>query len=931
MLSFFEYYFQDADFGQTETQVLCPYPHKSESGFEYYESNPSAGVNIDKGVFHCLRCGASKSEVGFIKDQLGCSYEQAVQIKRVFETSLEDIHNWSKLTELPDNIRDQAKEFGMTDEVINELTIRSHDFKSISFPVTLYGKIMDVRDYNPGSKPKVKSRYGAMSGLIIPFDLWKNTPESKWTLICAGEKDMAVARSQGFNAITITGGEGVTPLLINEFKGRKVAICYDNDDAGIQGARRLAAVLRPYTNAIKVVDGFHEQCTERGEDLTDFFMKYGGTATDLKNYIVSAPDFSEEDADKETEKMYPTISLFEASSPGRIGKTVRSNIQVVATFESSFSIPTSIEATKMAQPEDKEKMAYGEKKTWDLSERTLKDVLHLMDNNFRETDIAKNINSALLKIPSKEKNVKVVKLSKETIFKCSVTDLFESTSKDTTAMEHTAYVIGQKLESGKKYKATYQVVPHPYSGQQLIMLIMNVDTAADTVSSFQINEEVIKNLQVVQHLPGTVDDKIQVLTDKVKGIVGFDANDTLIQAIDLSYHTVLEFNFGNKFKRVRGYLDTLVVSESRVGKSSTAEALQKTYNLGVIASLAGNSATKAGLIGGSNKVAGGSHQTRAGLIPQNHRNLVIFEELAKCKTDILGELTDVRSSNEVRIVRVNGSLYLPALVRMITLSNVKTHTGMPRSISSYPNGISVIMDLIGTAEDIARYDMMLVLATPGNRVMDFHWEPETPFDDVVYQTKIRWVWSREPEQVVIHNDVLEYIVQKCNELNEDYDSHIKIFGTEAWKKVSRLSIAVAGYIVSTDETYENIIVTKECVDYAVKYFRKIYDNPTFKLKEYVERERQFSEIDEEGVLLLEKLFVMNASLLNQLEQSSQSSRPELMAATGLTNDEFNRVMNAMIKGMYVRHYGQNIMATERFRKGMALIDRNSTHALVGNI
>ena len=931
MHSFFEYFFQDADFGQTETQVLCPYPHKTERGFEYYESNPSAGVNIDKGVFHCLRCGASKSEVGFIKDELGCTYEQAVQIKRVFEKSAEDIHNWGNLSDLPDDIRLKANEMGINDIVLDELTVRSHDFKSISFPVTLFSKIMDVRDYNPGSQPKVKSRYGAMSGLIIPFDLWKNTEKSKWTIVCAGEKDMAVARSQGFNAITITGGEGVTPLLINEFKGRKVAICYDNDDAGIQGARRLAATLRPLAEAIKVIDGFHEVCVERGEDLTDFFMKYGGTARELKQYIVNAPDFSAEDAEKETEKMYPTLSLFEASSPGRIGKTVRSNIQVVATFEQSFSIPTSIEAIKTSKPEEKCSMAFGEKKSWDLSEKTLKDVLHLMDNNFRETDIAKNIKEALLFLPSKEKGVKITRLSKETIFKCSVTDLFEATSKDTTAMEHTAYVIGQKLESGKKYKATYQVVPHPYSGQQLIMLIMNVDTAADTVSSFKINEEVIKNLQVIQNIEGTVADKVKHITDKVKGIIGFDADDTLIQSIDFSYHTVLEFNFGTKFKNVRGYLDTLVVSESRVGKSSTAEALQKTYNLGVFASLAGSSATKAGLIGGSNKVAGGSHQTRAGLIPQNHRNLVIFEELAKCNTDILRELTDVRSSNEVRIVRVNGSLYLPALVRMITLTNVKSFGGMARSIASYPNGISIIADLIGAAEDIARYDLMLVLATPGNRNMDFHWEPEKPFDDIVYQTRIRWVWSREPEQVVIHTEILEYIVEKCNELNEDFDSHIKIFGTEAWKKVSRLSIAIAGYIVSTDDTYENLIVTKECVDFAVEYFRKIYDNPTFKLKEYVARERQFSEIDDEGVVDLERLYVMNAGLLNQLEQSAQVSRPELMAATGLTNDEFNRVMNAMIKGMFARYYGQNITATVRFRKGMSMIDRNSSHAIVRDI
>lgn len=929
MPSFFEFYFSEGDFNGEEISVKCPYPHKTESGLEYLESNPSAGVNVRKGVFNCLRCGTSKSEVGFIADQLGCTYEQAVKIKREFENSVESIYQWVRATELPDNVREKVNKLGISDKVIEELRIRSHDYTSITFPVTIFDKMMDTRAYNPGTTPKVKSRTNALSGLIIPFDIWRDTPKNKWTLLCAGEKDMAVARSKGFNAITITGGEGTIPMLLNDFKDRRVAVMYDNDDAGKQGARKIAAVLKPLVASVRVIEGFHNVCTEKGEDLTDFFMKYGGTSDQIKHYIQSSHDFTEEDAEIEREKMYPTISLFEASSPGRVGQTVRSNIQVVATYESSFSIPTSITAEKVKMGEGDHAWPLFHKETWDLSETTMKDILHLMDNNFKETEIAKNI-KMLLKVPPKETGVKISKSSKQTIFKCSVTDLFESTTKDTTAMEHTAYVIGNKLESGKKYKATYQIVPHPYSGQQLTMIIMNVDNAADTVSSFIINEETTRHLQEIQQLEGDVKQKMKQISNKVKGIIGFDANDELIQAIDLSYHTVLEFHFGKRFRGVRGYLDTLIVSESRVGKSSTAEALQQTYNLGIFASLAGSSATKAGLIGGSNKVAGGSHQTRAGLIPQNHRGLVIFEELAKCNTDILRELTDVRSSNEVRIVRVNGSLYLPAWVRMITLTNVKSSGTMTRSISSYPNGIEVITELVGTAEDIARYDMMLVLATPGDRSMDFNWEPEQPFEDAVYHTRIRWVWSRTPEQVIIHDEVLQHIVDTCNDLNEDYDSHIKIFGTEAWKKVSRLAIAIAGYIVSTDETYENIIVTKECVDAAAEFYRKIYDNPTFKLKEYVDRERLFTEVDEESTIVLQDLYIHNSSLLNQLEQSSHASRPELMAVTGLTNEEFNRLMNILIKNMFIRYFGQTIVATERLRKTMPLINKKTTIMKVGS-
>ena len=81
---------------------------------------------------------------------------------------------------------------------------------------------------------------------------------------------MAIARSKGFNAITITGGETMAPIALNYFKDRKVAIVYDNDDTGILGAKKIASILSNQTDKIKIVTGFHEVCKEPKEDITDF-------------------------------------------------------------------------------------------------------------------------------------------------------------------------------------------------------------------------------------------------------------------------------------------------------------------------------------------------------------------------------------------------------------------------------------------------------------------------------------------------------------------------------------------------------------------------------------------------------------------------------------------------------------------------------------
>lgn len=926
-MSFLADFFNVYD-AQKETPVCCPFDHYTSNGVPYKETNPSASINTQKEVFHCMRCGAGYSTAQFIQKILGCDYITAKKLQKIFnraETSLD----WQQEVLTPES-KQTALDLGISEEVINELQLKTHRGTTdmFSYPVFMYGRLVDIRQYNKDHKPKVKSRIGAPAGLIIPFDSWRESSLNNLTLICAGEKDMAIARSFGFsNAITITGGEQTLPKVPELFRNRAVAIVYDNDEAGLVGAKKLGIFLKKYTPYVKVVTGFHEVCKEPKEDITDFFIKYNKTKEDLIQYIKNTPilEVSEEDL----EEHYPIVDLMTASKPQNIGRVLQSNIQVVAVSEQTFSSPGAILAEKWRVTDEKKSntMLLNEMREWELTNDNIQDILHLIDNNFKETDIERNIRD-ILKIPQAEKCVKISQLTKKTVFKAYITDMFETTNSDAQPMEYTAYSIDSKLESGKKYFVTYKLVPHPYKGQQLIMLITKAVQASDSISNFKINDDTKEHLNIFKNIPGTVSEKINTLTEKVKGILGYNGNNILIQTIDLAYHTALEFHFGN-FKNVRGYLDVLIVGESRIGKSSTANALRETYELGVFTSLAGNSATIPGLVGGSNKTSGGSYQTRAGIIPQNHKGLIIFEEFGKSNNNVISELTDIRSSNEVRITRVAGTITLPAMVRMIALTNVKSSKGQIKSIASYPNGISIVTELVGTAEDIARYDIMLVLADKGNNVIDPFWQPETPYPKEAYQTRVRWVWSRTPEQIIITPEIGRYILEKANEINAKYDSHIKIFGTEAWKKITRLAIAVAGYVVSTDETYENIIVTKEHVDYAVQYFISIYDNPTFKLKEYVDHEKSYSEINEEGIANLQDIYTKYPALVLQLEQSASATKQTLAATTGLSTDDLNKALSRLTSGLFIRFTNYDIVPTERFRLGVAQINRDTVPRRLG--
>jgi hypothetical protein len=128
-----------------------------------------------------------------------------------------------------------------------------------------------------------------------------------------------------------------------------------------------------------------------------------------------------------------------------------------------------------------------------------------------------------------------------------------------------------------------------------------------------------------------------------------------------------------------------------------------------------------------------------------------------------------------------------------------------------------------------------------------------------------------------------------------------------------LSIAIAGYLVSTDASYENIVVTNEHVDYAVSLYKELYDNSTFRLREYVEHERVFNTIDEAGIKRLQEIYTKAPTLLMMLEQEAKISRNALMTLVGIDIASYNSLVNLLIQGYFIKLTANDILPTERFR------------------
>ena len=263
---------------------------------------------------------------------------------------------------------------------------------------------------------------------------------------------------------------------------------------------------------------------------------------------------------------------------------------------------------------------------------------------------------------------------------------------------------------------------------------------------------------------------------------------------------------------------------------------------------------------------------------------------------------------------------------MLSISNpLNDIGGTPRAVNTFPNGVMPLMELIKSAEDVARYDGFLMAAKKESRFNPFENKLQgTPIPKEVYPNKINWVATRKPENVVFPEGIQAYIWEKAEELNKIFECNFPLFGTTTAKKLARFSVALASLIVSVDSSYENIVVTKEIVDYMCGYLTKIYSSKDFKLDVYAREFREYNNCTDCDIRELQSIYASNATMLDFLNSQSKTSRSNLASVSGIDMAKFSVVFNKLVACKFVRLSMDNIYPTDKFRKAINEIDKSFT-------
>jgi len=279
---------------RTHWQSQCPNPeHPDSEASLCIDVKPYHGFGPMNVVIRCPVCCWKGSDVcqalGLPVRILFGNHERYRYSDRPTYTApvTEDLlrSHQKALRESPDRLAYLHEHRGLTLATIERFELGyDNDFKRYMLPVRdARRQLVNFRRYRPDAKDKMINVAGRGKPRLYPLPLQRRWP---WLLVVEGEWDALLARQHNLPALTGTEGAGTwLPEWSAALTGRKVAFAFDCDTAGREHAAKHAAQVAKVAAAVKVVDlGLGE-----GEDVSDWFLKYGRSSKDLRELISATP------------------------------------------------------------------------------------------------------------------------------------------------------------------------------------------------------------------------------------------------------------------------------------------------------------------------------------------------------------------------------------------------------------------------------------------------------------------------------------------------------------------------------------------------------------------------------------------------------------------------------------------------------------------
>lgn len=764
------------------------------------------------------------------------------------------------------------------------------------------GRLLNVRRYQlrpPKGRRKIWGVEGHNAPALYPWSAIRKATD--YIIICEGEWDALACNQHNFRTVTRTGSattwRGEWSKL---FKDKVVYICHDADVSGQAANRKVARSVAPFAKEVRIIRLPYPVTAKDGKDLTDWWLDHDSDTRAFQRLMEEAGLF-DETMSEDPEEIDPSpAAVVDAFDARRAGKPLALTVTIKGKRGPGYTVPRRIEYRCTL---DAGELCQG--CPMRLEEGSMDRVIAGADPLILEMcDATKTAMTTVLR--SSLRIPKCARLNVNVVEHQSVEILFARPS-----VEHAANGAGHendasdyaniKLTSVGRHDTnpnqTVRVVGalHPDPRKQLNeFLTWDVAKLETSLDRFDMDSETYKSLLRFQPAAGEKPlAKLRSIADDLAAnVTVIYGRPELHAAMDLVYHSVLSFDFDGKRIR-RGWLDLLVVGDTRTGKSEIAQRLTSFYAAGEVVSC--ESASYAGVVGGLQQFGATKEWAVTwGVLPLNDRRLVVLDEISGLTPEEIAAMSSIRSSGIAELVKIQQER-TNARTRLIWLGN-------PRGVSmgAYAYGVQAIAPLIGNPEDIARFDLAMSVASgdvPASVINQARRAGRHEYPREACSTLVRWAWSRTPEQVTWEDGATEAVYKAALDLGRRYvEDPPLIQAANVREKVARLAVAVAARLFSTDERGEVVRVRPIHVKAAVSFIDRLYSLEGFG---YADRSREIiadrrAARNPRNIAATRKLLEARPGLTRFLRAQGKFRRQDLEEILNIDREEANAIVSTLM-------------------------------------
>lgn len=871
---------------QTENQLYacCPF---------HTEKTPSFTVNTDTGEWYChAGCGGG-AEKEFVAKYFDVSIEVAKYAVAYYEQygtmpfpTEEQINKWhDNLCNMPREIEAMSV-YGWTHETIDALHIGFCDDR-IMIPIkSRTGYWVNARRYLPVHRRDSLSHNAKCMNIrklgqrrYYPYEAF----DEEQVFVVEGEKDCIAARSQGLNAVTSTGGSAIPTDEILLFRNKDVVLMLDTDSVGKRNVRNYLALLKGIARSIKIV-------TLPVKDFADYYKEYHDA--DVMKY---AQDYTEVQQTAEAIEAVD-VTLVRSEFTENLNTWLKLNkMSVVGVEPKIYTIPTRLKVVcKNAACS----------KPCPLSFSNNPDTAQYVDVDPRQMlqfiDSADSAQDTLLRKLYGCKSVIAEPVDytncQKVIFQESAS-FIDGLEESSFESRYGIYMYSDfRLSATLKYNFEACRVTDPRSQQNYYII-----RSAENLAMIRpvVDESNFEKFRRVARECNTMQELINKHYKEWMPALAIEGRPDLFGALMLTYCSVTEIPW--QAGVIKGWLDTMVIGDTRTGKSQMAQRLVKTLGMGGY--INGENARRTGVIGGVQRF-GDSWVITWGAIPMNDRGLLIIDEASGLEIDDIKDLSSTRSSGAVTLNKiVKGEAR--ARTRLIWLSNPRSG----RNLSDfYWKGYGAFQEFIPVAEDQARYDLVLTAAREDVDVLD-------GIDSEVQPRVEPWIdlinaaWGIPSEDIVFPRDFKSKVREVAHRINSEYGGGPLIVGVAVHEKLLRLTCATA---VLCGDIYDGkLMVTEKHLEWAYEFLKLTLEKESFSYASYIREFKRAQVKKSENTQFIRGLLAVHPALRVLLSSSSFKGF-QFQEILGIDRSDSAKIMSDLITRGLLRPVSNATYVPDKF-------------------